>query len=292
MLRIMQMALIATCSHHILSNNSLSWWGAWLDNDMSSNTTLTIAPDRWYNGVHTPNLLPTSWMRIPVARLDLLDAIAGSLLLKKRINPYAMPKQAQIADVVFFFNYARHTKNKKYYKIADSLLHAICENIHSMSPASFSNGIAGICWMVAYLISHGFVKGNINNLLSEVDAYLAGLIHRKEMQDLSFTSGLCGVGYYLVYRISILNEKSDRQSIAVRERLTHLIGELLDSLIERAENNSLEEQVSHDIFILLQDINMLYLYQDKVTFLYTYCMNCFDDLSHLLPNLNRKGLWR
>ena len=60
-----EVALMARCSHHIISNSSFSWWGAFLNR---SNNKIVCAPSLWSKSkIHThPNIVPDSWIKIPV----------------------------------------------------------------------------------------------------------------------------------------------------------------------------------------------------------------------------------
>ncbi len=55
------MALMTYARHHIISNSSFSWWGAWLAGDRG----IKIAPGRWFNpevarfDIHT--IIPDNW---------------------------------------------------------------------------------------------------------------------------------------------------------------------------------------------------------------------------------------
>jgi hypothetical protein len=60
-----ELILMSKCHHHILSNSSFSWWGAYLNKSPSK---IVLAPDVWNNGyVAQPNILPESWLRFPVS---------------------------------------------------------------------------------------------------------------------------------------------------------------------------------------------------------------------------------
>jgi hypothetical protein len=56
------MLLMSLCHHHIISNSSFSWWGAWLNPDPNK---IVIAPRKWFaNGPDTTDLLPENWLRL------------------------------------------------------------------------------------------------------------------------------------------------------------------------------------------------------------------------------------
>lgn len=55
--------LMAHCAHHILSNSTFGWWGAWL---RPTPGQVVIAPRRWFArpGFDTGDLIPERWRRI------------------------------------------------------------------------------------------------------------------------------------------------------------------------------------------------------------------------------------
>lgn len=60
-----ELFLMSQCCHHILSNSTFSWWGAWLGRYENS---VVLAPDRWFANceVEVDDLLPPHWHRIVV----------------------------------------------------------------------------------------------------------------------------------------------------------------------------------------------------------------------------------
>lgn len=59
------LALMASCDHHVIANSSFSWWGAWLN---PSAKKLVIAPRLW-RGVkakdpEAPDQTPPDWLRM------------------------------------------------------------------------------------------------------------------------------------------------------------------------------------------------------------------------------------
>jgi len=55
--------LMRLCSHHIISNSTFGWWGAWLSE--FEHDGLTIAPTHWAKKFESVDLVPERWTKLP-----------------------------------------------------------------------------------------------------------------------------------------------------------------------------------------------------------------------------------
>lgn len=60
------MALMASCQHHIIANSTFSWWAAWLG---ANPDRRVVFPDRWFRNQKARDLgiVPDHWVEVPVA---------------------------------------------------------------------------------------------------------------------------------------------------------------------------------------------------------------------------------
>ena len=56
--------LMSLCNHNIIANSSVSWWGAWLNNNGDKKV---IAPSKWFGdktNLTSDDIIPTEWIKI------------------------------------------------------------------------------------------------------------------------------------------------------------------------------------------------------------------------------------
>jgi hypothetical protein len=57
-----ELLLMSLCKHNIIANSSFSWWGAWLNRNLSK---IVIAPKKWFKvNVNERDIVPQEWIRI------------------------------------------------------------------------------------------------------------------------------------------------------------------------------------------------------------------------------------
>lgn len=130
---------------------------------------------------------------------EVLQRIARYLMLYTSFTDNIGLLDGKMGVVLFFMNYSRYTKCKRYEKFAGELLDEIYEEIHIDCSANFGNGLAGIAWGIEYLIRNRFVKAESNEILKELDDRILERDVRR-VKDTSVESGLKGIAYYAISR--------------------------------------------------------------------------------------------
>jgi hypothetical protein len=101
---------------------------------------------------------------------------------------------------IFFFHYARYSKQLIYEDFAGELLDEIYEDISSETPIYFRNGLSGIAWGIEYLIHQEFVNGEPNEVLIDIDRKI---MERDPLRitDYTLETGLEGIAWYILTRL-------------------------------------------------------------------------------------------
>lgn len=192
------LCLMAACRHHIIANSSFSWWGAWLGQHEG---TLTIAPETWYNITNTPDLLPAEWIKIPIHPCkELLQRLCNDLILRSSYLDSLGLQKGKMGAVLFFFHYARYTQNPLYENYAEELFDEVYNDVNKGINYGFANGLCGIGWAVEYLVKYGFIEGDTDDALEEIDHQVM-VYDPTRISDLSFANGLEGIVCYVLSRM-------------------------------------------------------------------------------------------
>lgn len=103
------MYLISQCSHHIIADNSFSWWGAWLG---TNNEKLVIAPQCWDIWEETPDLLPPGWIKLPInIENNQLNDFVRQLFFNRQGTDNLGLYNGKMGIALFFFHAARSLNN-------------------------------------------------------------------------------------------------------------------------------------------------------------------------------------
>lgn len=131
----------------------------------------------------------------------LLKQMLHRYLFQAEYLPTSGGYHSKIWAAILFYQYARYSQDLKYEELADELLETICNGIVGDSPVNFGFGLSGLAWGIGYLRKENFIKGDMNDILAEIDSYIMERnVYR--IKDLSFDTGLSGINFYVEWRVN------------------------------------------------------------------------------------------
>ena len=130
----------------------------------------------------------------------LLQQIADHLILNASTSSNIGLYHGKIGAVLFFAHYARYTENKLYDDFSGVLLDDVYKEIHLGLPIDFENGLCGIGWAIEYLLQKGFMKGDSDEALRDIDKKIMEY-NLKRIENLDVCTGLTGISYYIHTRL-------------------------------------------------------------------------------------------
>lgn len=111
---------------------------------------------------------------------------------------------------LFFFLLSRHTNNRWYEEFAGELLDDVCNSLSRHSPITFADGLCGIGWAIEFLKKEGFIEGDTDDILDEVDKQVMERDVRR-ITDASLETGLAGIAAYVRSRLDSEHSLMDCQ---------------------------------------------------------------------------------
>lgn len=118
--------------------------------------------------------------------------------------------QGKMGICIYFYHLSRIEQKEKYNTKADKLLEDILKKLSIDSPINVENGLAGIALGLIYLIKKGFVEGEINELLEDIDNVIfKRLVFLQDNTSYS-KNELLYVLFYLSFRLSNQSNECDR----------------------------------------------------------------------------------
>lgn len=74
----------------------------------------------------------------------------------------------RLGMAILFYEYSRFGDDSLYEQFADEIIDSVLELPNDLS-FNFSNGLSGIGWGIVYLLRNGFIEGDINDMLFDID---------------------------------------------------------------------------------------------------------------------------
>jgi hypothetical protein len=111
---------------------------------------------------------------------DLQTRVLHQLILQAHLVPSLGLLHGQTGIAIALFHQFRHANNPVLQEIANSLIDSIYEKITDRTPLDFADGLTGIGWGIEYLLQHGFVSGDGDEVCAELDILI---FHNRQERD-------------------------------------------------------------------------------------------------------------
>lgn len=242
------MYLMSLCHHNVIANSTFSWWGAWLN---SHDNKIVVAPYRCFNTMFTPGIHPKEWLTVyPKGYkenrfISLLEK--NEIMIDKKGLFYG-----EMGVVVFLFHYAAICKDDFYENIATNMLDGIFSQLNKETLVNYADGLVGIGTAVEYLSKNGFVGGDTNEILNDLDLLLDTIIYQPN-QKRGLADGMLGQIRY--FRFRMMGQCENMDCKRSRKNSTNL-KYLIDLLLEEQESFfSYRDEVVSELYEL-SDLNL------------------------------------
>ena len=263
------MYFMASCKHHILSNSSFSWWGAWLGEQAGTNT---IAPQWWYYGVESPHLLPDGWIRIPIENPPTYkDSLKTRFLLEQQPGNGGYYERSlgmcgKMGQVIALYNLYKETKEERWKEVAEEWLDEIIEGCDNKIPINYGSGLCGIGVGIEWLIQNHYVEGDADTILAEFDWKILIAINDRNMNQTSIYRGILGIAYYIYCRLCYRKDVETSVTLTLKEYSIYLLDWLEEILLDEER-----EKDYNEFYFILTLFHRLNIYNAKVIRLLEWC---------------------
>lgn len=178
----------------------------------------------------------------------------------------------RLGVAIYLLEYSRIFAQKSFLSIGEQLVSDVIENISlDSSGVNCQDGILSVGVGIAYLYDRGFIQGDADEVLAEIDELVQYTIDFRSLSNEHIGNNLCGLLFYLYLRIK---KRTDRTLALFRNReyLIYAIDWVEDLY---AQNNALDDK----FYTLLCLLHNTKVYPTKTNFL----------LSTLLENISSQN---
>ena len=142
-------------------------------------------------------------MQLQHEKVHLLERIANHLIINSSFLDDLGLFHGKMGIVIFFYHYSRYTNNPIYEEFAGELLDEVYEDIHRGMSFDFEDGLCGIGWGIEYLLQNGYIEGDSDEILEDIDRKIMEYDPRR-ITDTTFRSGFAGLSCYIRTRLNSL----------------------------------------------------------------------------------------
>jgi hypothetical protein len=168
---------------------------------------------------------------------------------------------------LYFYYISRLGNNKEYEKLAKKYLDEVAASINTIKSVDIKHGLAGIGLGIDYLVKNNFVKGNINNILQEIDDYLFRTISVAKHYETLDTLTMLQVLYYFYVRLKDQSQGSENEYL-FKEQCIDTINNIYSKIEKTAFGSRLAYNIEYELplfLYVLSKISSVNFYNRRVT---------------------------
>lgn len=153
----------------------------------------------------------------------------------------------KMGKTIALFRLYRNTKEEEWRIRAEEMLDDIWNECTKDMSLAYRDGLCGIGAGTEYLIQNGFVEGNTDEVLAEIDSRVFAAINVRPPFDLSIEQGILGLACYLYHRLYYRKDSEEPTVLDLKEYTIYLI----DWIAEALQDNSTDKDYYEFYFILV-----------------------------------------
>lgn len=176
---------------------------------------------------------------------------------------------------VYLLHLARITGDENYERQADEFMDTVYEQLAERTSIFYGDGLLGIGCGIEYMIEHGFIEGDSDEILAEIDIVARNIVDRRPIESLPLQDGVCGVGYYLYRRLKNKPDNDESMlTLKFKEYLIYLIDWIEELLLKTKDKNDY-----NDVYFLLCRLHRLDVFNHKIERMMSFCLRRLVDLN-------------
>ena len=172
--------------------------------------------------------------------------------------------EGKMGHCIYFFYINKMFNNNEYEKNAESSLDRVFDQLKMIKIYDIKDGLAGIGLGIDYLVKNKYVKGNINNIIEDVDNVLFKQICNPDNLNNNDISLQLQLIYYFTIRLKEQKKHSENEYL-FRESIINAINFISDKLYPYFFDESLSFNMENFSILPLLVLNQCdELYSSKI----------------------------
>ena len=220
--------------------------------------------------------------------LSFLDITSNDLIEKGKYTSDIGLWNGKMGIAIFLLHIARIMQNKDYETQACEFVDDVYNYISNQNiPFYFNNGLLGIGCGFEYIIEQKFMDGDSDEVLREIDQIAKYIINMRPINKLALKDGICGVGFYIYFRLKHKQENDESMStLFLKEYLIYLIDWIEELLLKTTSQKDY-----NDVYFLLCRLQALNVLNFKVEKLICVCLHKMVKFNfQLIDNYENLGI--